>query len=334
MRANIVNLHAQSIPAGLPADFPHGGGVEVAARLWRCDPGEVLDLSTGLHPAGSPQWLPGWLKGHASLLAHYPDVGGEPARSALANEFHVESENVLITAGSQAAIESVFQTFDWHSMAIQTPCYSEPIRCAERSGCAVIPFQSGDKIPDADMLWWTNPHNPTGDANDFPDRRCGVLDESYMPFADRRKSGLLADAIRIGSMTKTFCIPGLRLGYVISSGENIRRLRRWMPPWPATTMALHLLPELLPEAGQRDAEILAGCIRLRALLHQHGWEVRPSTTSFVLARPVAETGDFASHRILVRTFPEWPELARWIRFGIPGSEVGWRRLETALCPSA
>jgi hypothetical protein len=41
--------------------------------------------------------------------------------------------------------------------------------------------------------------------------------------------------------------------------------------------------------------------------------------------------DFARHRILVRRFPEWPRLSGWIRFGLPGSETDWRRLEAALC---
>ncbi len=297
---------------------------------------EVLDLSTGLHPAGPPGWLPDWLKEHALLAARYADVHGEPARSALAGSFGVASGNVLITAGAQAAIETVFQAFGWHSMAIRTPCYSEPIRCAERAGCAVIPFQAGQDVPKADMLWWTKPSNPSGAADALP-RAWRLtphltLDESYMPFAQRRKSGLLPGVIRIGSLTKTFCIPGLRLGYVIASGEKIRQLQRWMPPWPASTIALHLLPELLPEADRRDAGILAGCTRLRALLHQHGWQVRPSSASFVLARPDGEIPDFARHRILVRIFPEWPELAGWVRLGIPGSETDWRRLEAALCP--
>jgi len=269
---------------------------------------------------------------HTHLVECYPDVHGEPARTALADEFGVEAGNVLITAGAQAAIETVFQAFGWSSMAIQTPCYLEPVRCAERSGCAVLPFQAADKIPDADMLWWTNPHNPTGAASEFPNGYCGVLDESYMPFAQRRDMRLLPGVMRIGSLTKTFCIPGLRLGYVIACSEDIRRLKLWMPPWPAPTMALHLLPELLPQADERDAIVSRGCIRLTALLAQHGWEVRPSTTSFVLARPKGGMPDFASHRILVRTFPEWPELTGWLRFGIPGDAFAWKRLEEALCP--
>jgi len=68
-------------------NYPHGGGVEAAARSWQCDISEVLDLSTGLHPAGPPEWVSEWVRQHASLIAHYPDRYGEPARAALAEEF-------------------------------------------------------------------------------------------------------------------------------------------------------------------------------------------------------------------------------------------------------
>ena len=44
----------------LPHAFPHGGNMLAAARRWRCDVADILDLSTGLHPAGAPAWLPAW----------------------------------------------------------------------------------------------------------------------------------------------------------------------------------------------------------------------------------------------------------------------------------
>jgi len=322
----------------LPDAFPHGGGVEAAARAWGCEQDEVLDLSTGLHPAGAPAWLNAWVHEHASLVGHYPDRDGEPARSALAEAFAVQPENILITAGAQATIEVIFTAMDWQSMAVQIPCYNEPIRCAKRAGCEVRAYESGTP-PATDMLWLTSPSNPSGsnhwplppDASPFtPHAIC--LDESYMPFAQRRTLGLPAYVIRIGSLTKTFCIPGLRLGYVISDVAIIRQLSEWLPPWPASTLALHLLPKLMPEADVRDQQVAAARRRLTDLLEQHDWDVRPSEASFIMARPKGSMPDFAKYRILVRQFPEWPQLSGWVRFGFPGDELDWLRLEGVLCP--
>jgi len=329
----VIKLNQATIATELPQNYPHGGGIEAAAKLWGCKLDAVLDLSTGLHPDGAPVWLGDWLKEHASLIAHYPDAQGEPARSALAAEFNVSPENVLICAGAQAVIEVVFQAMGWSSMAIRIPCYNEPIRCARRVGCAIHAFETDQPVPAADILWLTIPSNPFGDESSMP--QCGtvVLDESYMDFVQRRALGLKNGMIRIGSLTKSLCIPGLRLGYVIAERETIQRLNHWLPPWPSSTLALHLLPELIKEADQRDRQIVMARERLTALLKNNDWTVQPSKASFVLARPENLIPDFSQYRILVRQFPEWPQLSGWVRFGMPGRESEWQQLEEALCLS-
>lgn len=315
-----------------PSKYVHGGGVLAAAQSWQCDPADILDLSTGLHPDGPPAWLGEWLADNASLAGCYPHQQGEPARSALAQALGVAPENVLITAGAQASIEVLVQAMGWRSMAIRTPCYSEPVRCAERAGCRILPFGIEEDMPAADAVWWTSPHNPTGDMQPFPAGSHGVLDESYMPFADRAALGVMDGVTRVGSLTKSFAIPGLRLGYVVAERGVVEQLKAWLPPWPAPTFALHLLPELLKEADERDAAIVRHRQRLIELLERAGWSVLPSQASFVLARPPKEIPDFAAARIMVRLFPEWQELAGWVRFGLPGSEAAWQRLQEVLCP--
>jgi len=310
--------------------LPHGGNIEEAAKDWGCFPQEILDLSTGLHPHGAPQWLGDWLRDHADLAAIYPQRHGEPARSALAADFSVTPEQLLITAGAQAAIEAIFPAFGWRSMAIHTPCYSEPIRCAQRSGCQVVTY-SNTPPPFADVLWLTNPNNPCGTVPaPLLEARQQVCDESYQPFAQRRAQGVDNHIIRIGSLTKTFCIPGLRLGYVIAPQPQIEQLRHYLPPWPAATAALHLLPKLLPEADLRDQTVAAARQRLVQILQQRGWSTQPSQASFVLAKPSGTLPDFSRHKILVRTFPEWPQLAGWIRFGLPSTPQDWQRLTDAI----
>ncbi|MDQ6995275.1 MAG: aminotransferase class I/II-fold pyridoxal phosphate-dependent enzyme [Mariprofundaceae bacterium] len=317
----------------LPQCFPHGGGIEYIAKQWGCDVADILDLSTGLHPLRQPKWLGAWLHEHAELAAIYPDKQGEPARSILAKYLSVLPEQVLIVAGAQAAIEIMFQAMPWQSMAIQVPCYNEPIRCAQRSACHVLPFEHGQAVPQADVLWWTSPSNPFGEKRAMPNCQQGVLDESYMTFSERRQLGILPNQIRLGSLTKTFAIPGLRLGYVVAEEAMIERLSPWLPTWASSTLVLHLLAKLLPEADERDQHIQHSRQRLETLFSKYQWQYKPSQASFILAKPPHAVPDFAQYRILLRAFPEWPQLNGWLRFGFPNQENDWQRLEAALCPS-
>jgi histidinol-phosphate/aromatic aminotransferase/cobyric acid decarboxylase-like protein len=314
----------------IPQSFPHGGGVEAAAKAWGCDTSDIVDLSAGLHPLGAPTWLADWLSSHADLVERYPDVQGEPARSEIADDLGVNVENVWIVAGAQAVIEVIFQALRWKSMAIEVPCYHEPIRCAQRAGCEAHAFEKDDAIPTSEVLWHTSPSNPFGIKKDFPLGYSGVLDESYMLFSERRALGLMDGVIRLGSLTKTFCIPGLRLGYVVADAAVIQQLRHWLSPWSVSTQALHILPKLLQEADMRDAYMISERERLSTMLRASGWEVLPSQGAFVLAKPIEKTPDFKAHKLLVRSFSEWPQLSGWYRFGIPRNTSAWNRLSEAL----
>ena len=134
-------------------NLPHGGNIEEVAKQWGCTPADILDLSTGLHPAGPPIWLGDWLKKNSQLVAHYPDRLGEPARSALATFMGIPPGNILMLAGAQAAIEVLPQALQWQNMAIKQPCYAEPIRAAKRAGCQVIAVDmQAASYPDADCV--------------------------------------------------------------------------------------------------------------------------------------------------------------------------------------
>ncbi|MDQ6961048.1 MAG: aminotransferase class I/II-fold pyridoxal phosphate-dependent enzyme [Mariprofundaceae bacterium] len=312
--------------------YSHGGNIESYARRWRCDTTDILDLSTGLNPKGAPDFLPQWLKDNANLVTHYPDTDAEPARSAIAQDMGVDPSSVWICAGAQEAIEVIFSAMQWKSVAIMHPCYTEPIRCANRAHCHVKLFQFGETYPESEALWLTSPHNPCGRESSFPKDRKGVLDESYMPFSQRRKIGLLPDVIRIGSLTKTFCIPGIRLAYIIASPEQINRVRVWLPPWPASTFALHLLAKLLPLADEHDAFVNQARERMLSTLKEHQWQSIESNASFVLAKPKENRiPNFSIQRIMVRTFPEWPQLHGWYRLGLFAGERNWGRFNAALC---
>ncbi len=312
----------------------HGGQVERAARAWGCERAEILDLSTGVQPEPRPTALADALRRLAPTVGWYPDSDGEPARSALASALDVHPSDVLVGAGAQSFVEVMFVAMQWTSVFLQEPEYGEVRRCAMRAGVEVRCSALGSSWGQASAAWVTSPHGATGALRSLPDLAAGVLDESYASFEARRLAGVMPSWIRIGSLTKSFSIPGLRMGYAIAEAPVLETLRSYLPPWPAPTLAAHLLPELLPTWAERDCAAAEGRERLSRLLEQHGWSSAPSHASFVLARPAGRLPNFEEHRILVRTFPEWATLDGWVRFGLPGSAQEWARLEIALGDTA
>lgn len=309
----------------------HGGRVEAAASTWGCELSDVLDLSTGVYPEPASAELARSLTELAPVINRYPDPDGEPARSALAEVLGVATDSLLLGAGAQAFVEIVFDSHAWRSLAVEEPCYGEVRRCAERSGVEVRSTRPGVPQPRADAAWVTSPHSFTGLTCALPEVPVGVLDESYADLETRSRTRLSPQWVRIGSLTKCFSMPGLRLGYAIASPEVTERLRALLPPWPTSTLALYLLPRLLPSWVVRDRAAAAGRERLRALLLRAGWSCLESQASFVLAKKPHVVPDFAKHRVLVREFPEWPSLGEWVRFGVPADARGWHRLEEVLC---
>ena len=306
----------------------HGGRVDRAARKWNCRVDDVVDLSTGIFPPRDSTALAIWFAENTELVHRYPDPDGEPARSALAECLGLGTSEILVAAGAQAIVERYFDVCPGRSVAVAEPEYTEVRRCASRAGKDLQTASLAEPLPSADVKWVTSPHSYTGEHRNVPSRAWDVVDESYASLAVRRDNARLG-CFRVGSLTKTFSIPGLRLGYAVGSADQIERLRDALPPWPAPTLALHLLPELLNSWESADVRAVEDTIRLANLLAGHGWKIEGKGPSYVLASD-GPNSKFETHRILVRHFPEWPSLEGSIRVGLPSCADDWARLEGAL----
>jgi cobalamin biosynthetic protein CobC len=128
-------------------------------------------------------------------------------------------------------------------------------------------------------------------------------------------------------------LSGLRLGFAISGPELAGALRQALGPWPisgpAIRIALQALDDIhwLTRAQERLARDAA---RLDALLEQAGFAIIGGTPLFRLVRR-PDAADWFERLgrtgILVRCFEARPGE---LRFGLPGPEEAWSRLEQAL----
>ena len=243
----------------VPRPGPHGGdGARVAAALGM-DPGAVLDLSASLNPL-APDPAP-IVARHLGALGRYPDP--RAATAALAEAIGVDESRLLLTNGGAEAISLLAAEVGGH---VDEPEFS------------LHPRSGGPR-------WRSNPHNPTGLLAP-PEERAGVWDEAFYPLAagawTRGDPGVAA----VGSLTKLFACPGLRVGYVLADPGTVERLRRAQPAWSLNGLAASVLPDLLDRAdlaGWR-AGIAALREELTGVLDRHGLDPAPSDANFVLCR--------------------------------------------------
>ena len=272
-------MSAPTIPVG-----PHGGdGARLAAALG-VPADAVLDLSASLNPA-APDVAP-IVAAHADAARRYPDA--EPATKALASRLGVDAERVVLTNGGAEAIALVAaeHRVGW----VDDPDFSLYARHLST-------------LDPRGWHWRSNPHNPTGRLA-APDETADVWDEAFYALATGRWRRGDDSAVVVGSLTKVFACPGLRLGYVITPAVGLAdALRARQPRWSVNALACAALPELL---DRTDLPLWARLVDrwrddLVTVLRDAGLAPDPSEASYVLVRHAPGMRDHLARRgVLVR----------------------------------
>jgi histidinol-phosphate/aromatic aminotransferase/cobyric acid decarboxylase-like protein len=293
----------------VPPAGPHGGDVVAVARALGVEPSQMLDLSVSLNP-----YAPDVSKlaaRHLEELRRYPDP--RYATALLAEVLGVEPERILLTNGGSEAIALVCHHL--RRAAVPQPEFSLYARHLEK---VVDPNED----PSAPVVR-SNPNNPTGRLAGA-EERAQVWDEAFYPLATG--TWTRGEDIAVGSLTKVFACPGLRLGYLMGEPELIERLSPRQPRWAVNSLAVGLLPALLERAdlpAWRDAIAEA-----REALTSALPGVLPSAAPYVLVEApggaAATRARLARGGVLVRDCTNFG-LPGHVRIAIP-DEAGLQRL--------
>lgn len=287
----------------IPAPGPHGGDGRAVARALGLDPGDVVDLSMSLNPF-APDIVEPALR-HLDALRHYPTV--DAARAALADAMGVDPARLLLTNGGSEAIALA-------ARALGGTVAAEP-------EFSLHPRTGGGP------LWRSNPNNPSG-LLAARDERADVWDEAFYPLATGSWTRGDDDTVVVGSLTKLFACPGLRLGYLLA--DDPARFGAVQPGWPVNGLALSVLPELLATADLAGWSLaIAGRrAQLAALLHTHGLRAQPSDAPWLLVEAPGLRERLARFGIVVRDCASFG-LPGQVRIAVP-DDRGFDRLSNAL----
>ncbi|WEV29993.1 Rv2231c family pyridoxal phosphate-dependent protein CobC [Streptomyces sp. 71268] len=241
-----------AVPDRAP-DLRHHGDAEVRGAA-----AELTDLAVNVRADTPPNWLKSRIAASIDTLAAYPD--GTAARAAVAERHGLAPERVLLTAGAAEAFVLIARALPGRHPVVVHPQFTEPEAALRDAGRAVrrvlLEPTDGfrlrpDAVPDdADLVVIGNPTNPTSVLHPAeaiaelarPGRTL-VVDEAFMD-AVPGESASLADRtdvpglVVLRSLTKTWGLAGLRIGYVIAAPRTVDALERAQPLWPVSSPAL------------------------------------------------------------------------------------------------
>ena len=224
----------------------------------------------------------------------------------------------MVTAGATEAIYLTAQLFSGWASVIPQPTFNEYADACRINNHIISYYDNDDMevLPDNRLYWLCNPNNPTGNvmlkalmSHVIREQRnyTFIVDQSYEGYT--MKSMLVPremmdchNLILLHSMTKQYCIPGLRLGYITASPIIIDRLRQIRQPWTVNALAIeagkYLVehdPEMIPDLRG----YLAEAQRLhRRLSETEGLMVMDTATHFMLVNIDKGTSPSLKHWLI------------------------------------
>jgi cobalamin biosynthetic protein CobC len=319
--------------------YRHGGRVDEAARLFPDAPLPWIDLSTGINPHA---WA--GLRADFAALRRLPDPAETTALEAAAAAAFNVADPAMVAAipGAESGLRLLPRLIGTPSVGILAPTYGGHAEAWAAAGHESCTAATPEELPDTAALVIVNPNNPDGRTLP-PDRlrrlatetRLLIVDESFGDVAPHLSVAPYAHdrLIVLRSFGKFYGLAGVRLGFIIAGPAMIAQVRAAFGDWPVSAEALAAGTEAYADrdwAEATRARLREESERLDALLADARLALLGGTTLFRLCTSPHATSWFthlARHGILVRPFAQQPD---WLRFGLPGTEAEWSRLQAAL----
>ena len=246
-------------------DLRHHGDAELAPGL--------VDLAVNVRADAPPPWLRRVLHDALDRSAGYPDPG--PARAAVAAAHGRDVGEVLLTAGAAETFTLLARALTPRRAVVVHPSFTEPEAALRSAGHPVerllLRPEDGYRLDpaavreDADLVVLGNPTNPTsvlhpaaGLAGLVRPGRVVVVDEAFADTVPGEPESLashpdLTGLLVVRSLTKTWGLAGLRVGYALGPPDLVAVMAAQQPPWPVSTPALAALTACTTPAARAEA---------------------------------------------------------------------------------
>ncbi len=304
----------------------HGGNVWEFSEKYGVPVDEMIDFSISTNPFGAPETALESIRGHLSLVKHYPDPNPEWLFGVLAKSAGVEPNNVILGNGSTELIYLFNEVFleDGYEAIIPIPSFSEYkaaierfggdmnfLRCNSSKNFHLNVKELENKVTKKTRaIFLCNPNSPTGVLYDKVDilriirfaaekNVLVFLDEDYIDFVDDAKRYSMVKYVNhynnlfvLRSLTKFFGLAGVRIGYGIGAPELVSAMNKVRMPWSINSLAMFATEAAINDIDFiKKSRLLVSQSRAEMLeLFKHiPWlKVYPSETNFLLVKIIKE----------------------------------------------
>ncbi|PBF87329.1 threonine-phosphate decarboxylase [Clostridioides difficile] len=245
-------------------DLGHGANVDEMARLYGKNPKEIIDFSSNINPNVLPNLERYILKG-LEECRNYPDINYTSLRENISKYIDINPDFIIPGNGATEVIYLLMKSIK-KKLAIINPTFSEYRRSAELNNLDIIDLELDlennfklnidiikENIKRFDSLFICNPNNPSGNVQDLKElvhlldkhNKVLIIDETFMEFVEDESKYSLVKYIEsnknifiIKAVTKFFGMPGLRLGYGLTSNTEImNKIYEHKEPWTINSFA-------------------------------------------------------------------------------------------------
>lgn len=218
---------------------------------------QVAKLGSAENPFGPSPLAATAVQAAMSKLETYPEWTSRGLREKIAAKYGVSPDQVVCGAGETEIISWIIRVFSAPGDGILMFAPAFPIYhiTAVNEGRVPVFVGMGDdldfrmdefvaRIPDARIVFLTNPHSPTSrlmteaqirQVCDAAGDRLVVLDEAYIHFTQTPGGmHLLADypnLVVLRTFSKAFGLAGLRIGFGVAAPDVIRPMLNLKPTW-------------------------------------------------------------------------------------------------------
>lgn len=242
----------------------HGADINSAVELYGLEADKIIDFSSNINPF-IVESMDKIVAAGVENLQKYPDIKYRRLRKNIADYLRVDDSQVIPGNGATEIIYLLMRNLSGR-LAIINPTFSEYRKGAEIAGLSVVDFVMDwkkdfkldlDEIyrrkDEFDSIFICNPNNPDGSVREIKkllefaekEGKLLIVDETFIEFADSEKDRSLVNMVEksknlfiIRAVTKFFGIPGIRLGYGISSNrELLQKMYDEKEPWTINSFA-------------------------------------------------------------------------------------------------